>query len=162
MKILVISLAGIGDTLFATPLIHELRANFPEASVDALVLWAGSKNLLEGNPHLNSIHQKNFISASKAESLRFLWQLRQQKYDLSINTHPQSRIHYRAVARLINARVRASHDYDNAGGWDRLLVNRTLNQDERRTVEQAGGKIVIIPFVPGKSTTAVLKKIMRL
>ena len=38
----------------------------------------------------------------------------------------------------------------------------TLNQDERRTVEQAGGKIVIIPFVPGKSTTAVLKKIMRL
>ena len=38
----------------------------------------------------------------------------------------------------------------------------TLNQDERRVVEQAGGKIVIIPFVPGKSTTALLKKIMRL
>jgi rfaE bifunctional protein nucleotidyltransferase chain/domain len=38
----------------------------------------------------------------------------------------------------------------------------TLNQEERRTVEQAGGRIVIIPFVPGKSTTALLKKIMRL
>ena len=38
----------------------------------------------------------------------------------------------------------------------------TLNQDERRAVEQAGGKIVIIPFVPGKSTTALLKKIMQL
>ncbi len=38
----------------------------------------------------------------------------------------------------------------------------TLNQDERRTVEQAGGRIVIIPFVPGKSTTALLKKISRL
>ena len=38
----------------------------------------------------------------------------------------------------------------------------TLNQDERRTVERAGGRIVIIPFVPGKSTTALLKKIMRL
>lgn len=38
----------------------------------------------------------------------------------------------------------------------------TLNQDERRTVEQAGGKIVIIPFVPGKSTTAILEKIARL
>ena len=38
----------------------------------------------------------------------------------------------------------------------------TLNQDERRAVEQAGGKIVIIPFVPGKSTTAVLEKISRL
>jgi D-glycero-beta-D-manno-heptose 1-phosphate adenylyltransferase len=38
----------------------------------------------------------------------------------------------------------------------------TLNQAERRTVEQAGSKIVIIPFVPGKSTTATLQKIMRL
>ena len=129
MNILVISLAGIGDTLFATPLIHELRANFPAASIDALVLWPGSKDLLEGNPHLNSVHQKNLIRASKAESLRFLWQLRKQNYDFSINTHPQSRIHYRAVARLINARVRVSHEYDNAGGWDRLLVNRTLKQD---------------------------------
>ncbi len=38
----------------------------------------------------------------------------------------------------------------------------TLNQDERRTVEQAGGKIVIIPLVPGKSTTALLEKISSL
>jgi rfaE bifunctional protein nucleotidyltransferase chain/domain len=38
----------------------------------------------------------------------------------------------------------------------------TLNKDERRTVEQAGGKIFIIPFVPGKSTTALLQKISRL
>ena len=38
----------------------------------------------------------------------------------------------------------------------------TLDQDERRVVEQAGGKIVIIPFVPGKSTTALLEKISRL
>jgi rfaE bifunctional protein nucleotidyltransferase chain/domain len=38
----------------------------------------------------------------------------------------------------------------------------TLNQEERRVVEQAGGKIVIIPLVPGKSTTALLEKISRL
>ena len=38
----------------------------------------------------------------------------------------------------------------------------TLDQDERCAVEQAGGKIVIIPFVPGKSTTALLEKISRL
>jgi rfaE bifunctional protein nucleotidyltransferase chain/domain len=38
----------------------------------------------------------------------------------------------------------------------------TLNQEERRTVEAAGGKIIIIPFVPGKSTTTLLEKISRL
>ncbi len=129
MNILVISLAGIGDTLFATPLIHELRVNFPDATIDALVLWAGSKHLLEGNPNLNAVYQKNLITAGNAESVKFLWQLQKRKYDLSLNTHPQSRVHYRAVARFINARVRLSHEYDNAGGWDRFLVNRTLKQD---------------------------------
>ena len=34
----------------------------------------------------------------------------------------------------------------------------TINQEERRAVESAGGKIVIIPMVPGKSTTALVAK----
>jgi rfaE bifunctional protein nucleotidyltransferase chain/domain len=38
----------------------------------------------------------------------------------------------------------------------------TLNQEERRAVEQSGGRIVILPFVPGKSTTGILKKISSL
>jgi rfaE bifunctional protein nucleotidyltransferase chain/domain len=38
----------------------------------------------------------------------------------------------------------------------------TLNQDERRAVESAGGRIVLVPFVPGKSTTSLLQKISRL
>jgi rfaE bifunctional protein nucleotidyltransferase chain/domain len=38
----------------------------------------------------------------------------------------------------------------------------TLNQVERRTVENAGAKIILIPMVPGKSTTALLEKISRL
>ena len=38
----------------------------------------------------------------------------------------------------------------------------TLNQDERRAVEGAGGRIVLLPFVPGKSTTALLAKIAQL
>jgi bifunctional ADP-heptose synthase (sugar kinase/adenylyltransferase) len=38
----------------------------------------------------------------------------------------------------------------------------TLNPDERRAVETAGGKIVLVPLVPGKSTTGVLEKISKL
>ncbi len=129
MKILVISLAGIGDTLLATPLIRELRGNFPDARIDALVLWAGSKDLLEANPHLNSVYQKNFLKASKAASLSFLWPLRQERYDVSINTHPQSRIHYRATAWFVGARTRLSHLYECSGTVDRVLVNRTMPQD---------------------------------
>jgi rfaE bifunctional protein nucleotidyltransferase chain/domain len=38
----------------------------------------------------------------------------------------------------------------------------TMNQEERRVVEKAGGKMVIVPIVPGKSTTSLLKKISEL
>jgi rfaE bifunctional protein nucleotidyltransferase chain/domain len=38
----------------------------------------------------------------------------------------------------------------------------TLDQNERRAVESAGGRIVLVPFVPGKSTTGLLQKISRL
>ena len=38
----------------------------------------------------------------------------------------------------------------------------TINQDERRLIEQLGGKVVIVPGVAGKSTTALLEKISRL
>ena len=132
MKILVISLAGIGDTLLATPLIRELRNNFPEAQIDALVLWAGSKDLLEGNPFLNTIFQRNFLKESRLGSLGFLWPLRRARYDISINSHPQSRIHYRATARFIGAQQRISHVYEGFGAFDRLLINKTLPQDYQK------------------------------
>jgi heptosyltransferase-2 len=132
MKFLVISLAGIGDTLFATPLIHELRAGHPEAQIDVLVRWRGSKDLLEGNPHLNTVHQMDLLKAGKVELLNFLLALRRQRYDVSFTTHPQSRIHYRAVTRMVNARLRASHQYECSGLLDRLLVNRSLPQDYTR------------------------------
>jgi rfaE bifunctional protein nucleotidyltransferase chain/domain len=45
-------------------------------------------------------------------------------------------------------------------GGDYTLA--TLNQDERRIIEQAGGRIVIVPIVPGKSTTALLESIRQL
>jgi len=148
MNILVISLAGIGDTLFATPLIHELRENFPAARIDALVLWSGSRDLLAGNPHLTRVHQKNLLQAGRVESLRFLLQLRRERYAISLNTHPQSRVHYRVVARLVGAQKRLSHAYDHSGLADRWLVNHMVPQDyDRHCIEN---NLALLPLIGGK------------
>ena len=152
MRILVITLAGIGDTLMCTPLIHELRANFPDATIDAFVLWAGSRDMLELNPHLNRIWQRNLISGSRLGSLRFLAGLRRERYDVSLNSHPQSRIHYRIVARLIAAQTRVSHEYDGSGMLDRLLVNRTVPQSyTRHTIEN---NLSLLPLIGAQSKLA--------
>ena len=37
----------------------------------------------------------------------------------------------------------------------------TINQDERRLVERLGGKVVVLPGIPGKSTSALLEKLSR-
>src|SRR5213595_3681875 len=118
LKFLVISYAGIGDTLFATPLIHELRANFPDSTIDTFVRWKGSKDLLGGNPHINSVYQKDLVRTGQTGALTLLGQLRRNRYDVSINTHPQSRVAYRAVARVINAGQRFSHTYENSTWFD--------------------------------------------
>jgi ADP-heptose:LPS heptosyltransferase len=136
MKILVISLAGIGDTVLATPLVRELRGHFPKARIDALVRWPGAKDVLLGNPHLNTIYQQDLLGESYGKAIEFLRSLRQTGYDVSINTHPQSRIHYRAIARFIGARRRISHVYEGWNLVDRFLVNQTLAQDYgQHTVE---------------------------
>src|SRR5882762_10304172 len=132
MKILVISLAGIGDTLFATPLIHELRANFPDATIDVLTKEAGAQDLLESNPHISRVFYKNLMKCGRLEALRFFWSLRPEHYQVSINTHPQSRIHYRIAAFIAGARTRISHEYECFNWLDRRLVNTTLPQDYSR------------------------------
>src|SRR5487761_2090711 len=145
MKILVISLAGIGDTLFATPLIHELRANFPDATIDVLVKEAGARDLLERNPHLNRVLYKNLLQCGGSETLRFLWSLRPERYQLSINTHPQSRIHYRLAAFIAGAETRISHEYECFNWLDRRLVNTTLPQDYAR--HAAENNLALLPLV---------------
>ena len=132
MKILVISLAGIGDTLIATPLLHELRANFPDATIDVLTMWPGAKDLLAHNPHINRVFQKNLMQCGRLATVRFLRSLRREHYQLSINTHPQSRIHYRLAAWLAGAEVRLSHEYECFNWLDRWLVTGTLPQDYTR------------------------------
>ncbi len=37
----------------------------------------------------------------------------------------------------------------------------TLDQEERRVVEKHGGRIVLLPFIPGHSTTELVQKITR-
>jgi hypothetical protein len=87
MKILVISYAGIGDTLFATPLIHELRANFPDATIDALVRWRGAKDLLEGQSASQHHPPEETSSDSQNRFAQILLQLRRK-----VMTCPSTRI----------------------------------------------------------------------
>lgn len=57
--------------------------------------------------------------------------------------------------RAVNFLVHARPDVYIKGG-DYTL--ETLNPEERAAVEKAGGRIMLVPLVPGKSTTLLLEK----
>lgn len=128
-RILVLSLAGIGDTLMATPVLRELRVRFPDAAVEVAVLWAGSEQVLRHNPHVSAVHRHDFIRASAFASLAFVQRLARRGYDASLTLHPQGRRAYRVITRLVGAPRRLSHRYENHSWIDTLLVNETVAQD---------------------------------
>jgi ADP-heptose:LPS heptosyltransferase len=153
MKILVIAMSGIGDTLIATPLLRELRLNFPTAQIDVLVMWAGAKDLLEGNPNINRVWQKNLIKDGAVASLPFLQQLRREHYDISINAHTQGRLAYRALAAFISAKRRVGHSYDTTGWLDRAWFMHAMVAEDY-AVHSVENNNRLLPLIGGKTLLA--------
>jgi ADP-heptose:LPS heptosyltransferase len=54
MRILVMLLLPIGDTLFATPAIHALRGHYPKARITA-ICYPTNSGILRNNPNLDEI-----------------------------------------------------------------------------------------------------------
>lgn len=153
MKILVIAMSGIGDTLIATPLLHELRANFPEAQIDVLVMHAAAKDLLEGNPHINRVHQKSIFKDGRLKMLSFLWKLRREHYDVSINAHTQGRLAYRGIAAFIRANRRVGHAYENSGWLDRTWFMHAMVPEDY-TVHSIENNNRLLPLIGAKPLLA--------
>ena len=84
-KILIIQTAFIGDVILATPLIGNLKTQFPDAKIDFLVK-NGNQSLLRNDPNINEILV--FDKKKKVASLlELLKKIRANKYDLVINLH---------------------------------------------------------------------------
>jgi len=70
MKILIITLSGIGDALMFTPALKLLRKSLPDAELDALVMYRGAKEIFESNPNFNKVIHFNFLEEGASKSLK--------------------------------------------------------------------------------------------
>ncbi|MCA9400430.1 MAG: lipopolysaccharide heptosyltransferase II [Candidatus Omnitrophica bacterium] len=90
-KILIINIFGIGDVLFTTPLIDNLRAAFPLAEIHYLGN-ARTKIIFKNHPLITkcfSYDRDDFLKLSKSSKLRywkqvigFIKQIKAEKYDV--------------------------------------------------------------------------------
>ena len=81
MKILLIKLRAIGDIILSTPVIENLRLEYPQAKIDVLV-EKFAMPVLESNPFINKI----LVFDKKIDSsFGLIKKVRNEKYDLVID-----------------------------------------------------------------------------
>jgi heptosyltransferase-3 len=90
-RILVIKFRHIGDVLLTAPLISTLKLGLPGSRVCAVVK-PGTEAMLEGHPELDQLYVVPLRQKEESglafwwRTLKFLRQLRRERFDLAINT----------------------------------------------------------------------------
>lgn len=142
MKILILALSGIGDALMFTPALKLLRQSLPSAQIDALVMFKGTQEIYEKNPHLNNILQFDFLKKGAISSLKFILSLR-KKYDVTINVYPSNRKEYNIINFMIGAKKRVAIEYLRMNsqnfGW---LNNITTPENDQTHNVQTNIKMI--------------------
>src|SRR6266849_1487206 len=129
--ILVVTLAGIGDLLLATPALRALRETYPQARIDLLVT-PDSEGLLNGwevidhvivlNKYLFDYPQQVLKNPRNLQRLAPLWrELREGDYDAVLLLHhltlPFGRLKHQLLLRATGARWRVGLDNRHGHGW---------------------------------------------
>ncbi len=137
MKILVLALSGIGDALMYTPSLALIRKHYPDAQVDALVMFRGVEDMYKRTGFLSNVIYFDFMKEGAFRSFKFLLTLR-GNYDYSINVYPANRKEYNLIQRFINAKQRAGVDYLRKGKKHLSHLNTVLitEDDNLHNVEE--------------------------
>ncbi|MFC1558154.1 glycosyltransferase family 9 protein [candidate division KSB1 bacterium] len=138
MKILIISLAGIGDSLMLSPALKVLRENKPHAEIHVITMLRGAYEIYSNNRDINKLIHFDFLNEGYFKSLRFVYKMRKEKYDLSINVYPMNRREYNFISFLIGAKERLGHYYNhqNLRNLNFLHTKYIKEDDTRHNVEE--------------------------
>ncbi|WP_125719507.1 glycosyltransferase family 9 protein [Flavobacterium ustbae] len=87
MRILVIQQKRIGDVLTSTIICNNLKAKFPDSTIDYMC-YPNSIDVLKENPNIdNIIPVTNKIRKSTLGFIKFIFEIRRKKYDAVIDVY---------------------------------------------------------------------------
>jgi len=128
-RILIVRLSSIGDVLFCTPVAQAVRELYPESYL-AWLVEEKSREVVEGNPFIDEVIVWPRLTwrAERAEGgmlrslwrhSRFIWQLRQRRFDIALDLQGMARSSL--VAWVSGAKRRVG--FQNAREMAQLLYN---------------------------------------
>lgn len=87
MRILVIQQKRIGDVLTSTIICNNLKAKFPDSTIDYMC-YPNSIDVLKENPNIdNVILVTNEVRKSTFKFIKFIFEIRRKKYDAVIDVY---------------------------------------------------------------------------
>jgi len=139
MKILITKFRSLGDVILLTPLISNLKANYPEAQID-LMLNKGTDVMVKHNPKIGQIilHDRSWHSTLtiwqriKIE-FQTLREIRQLNYDMVISTDRGDR--GAQIAYFSGAEIRIGRRSDKGFINKRAFTHYFLLHGERHIVD---------------------------
>ncbi len=116
MKIVLLSLKGLGDTLMQIPLIRSLHGAFPEERITVLVPDGACEELFRNCPYARPVRISYRKPGLKLlnDIFKLLYFLRAERFDVSITAFPSNRIWYNLLAFWTGAPRRITHSYSFA------------------------------------------------
>ncbi|MCX5754285.1 MAG: glycosyltransferase family 9 protein [Candidatus Krumholzibacteria bacterium] len=115
-KILVIKLRAVGDVILSTAVLPNLRAAFPDATIDFLA-ERSCRDVIEGNDQIDNLI---VFSKTKTNGARILLDLRRAGYDMVIDLFGNPRSALMTFAS--RARYRVGYDFRGRSYAYNLLV----------------------------------------
>ncbi|MGB9710726.1 MAG: glycosyltransferase family 9 protein [Thermodesulfovibrio sp.] len=127
MKILILPLYGIGDTLMTTPAIETLKKSI-DCKIVNICMFKSTYEVLQNNPFIDELIYFPFLEQSFFNSLKFVFALK--RFDCAINFYPSNRREYNLLSFLTRAKIRLGHRYLKRDLRElNFLKNRTLKEN---------------------------------
>lgn len=114
MRLLLVKLRHIGDSLLLTPTVKALKETYPDAQID-VVVRAGTEGILRGCPDIRHIYTTASPEKSKRQGWSFLHALllqaaiRRERYDVAVDLGNNDR--GRTIVGLSGAKMRCANSY---------------------------------------------------
>ncbi|MDD2688674.1 MAG: lipopolysaccharide heptosyltransferase II [Candidatus Omnitrophica bacterium] len=155
-RFLIINPFGIGDVLFATPVIENIKFAYPDSFIG---YWCNERveDIIANNPHINKIfalsrgdikkiYRKSWLQGF-AGSISLYFRLKKERFDVSLDYSLDHR--YSLTAKFAGVKRRIGFNYRNRG---RFLTNKIdlTGYSDKHVVEYYLDLLRLINITPKK------------
>ena len=116
-SIAILAQEKLGDSILLTPLLKNLREEFPDLSIHIITFTKASFNFFSADPDITAVH------LAKNHPIHYFREVLSKEFDLLFNTKDHPSTNFLLQTALIRARYKVGHDSEfHRGLYDHLIA----------------------------------------